>query len=64
VYQFVIWQLLPLVIVTGILGGLFSMATLYLIKKFIAHTKTKVICFIDRLLIDLFRDKTSNKGNH
>ena len=38
-----IWQLLPLVIVTGILGGLFSMATLYLIKKFIAHTKTKVI---------------------
>jgi hypothetical protein len=38
-----IWQLLPLMIVAGILGGLFSMATLYLIKKFIAHTKTKVI---------------------
>ena len=38
-----IWQLLPLAIVAGFFGGLFSRATLYLIKKFIAHTKTKVI---------------------
>jgi H+/Cl- antiporter ClcA len=32
-----------LAIVAGIFGGLFSRATLHLIKKFIAHTKTKVI---------------------
>jgi H+/Cl- antiporter ClcA len=38
-----IWQLLPLAIITGIFGGLFARAMLYLIKKFIAHTKTKVI---------------------
>ncbi|BBB22903.1 chloride channel protein [Abyssogena phaseoliformis symbiont OG214] len=38
-----IWQLLPLAIFSGILGGLFSKTILYLIKKFIAHTKTKVV---------------------
>lgn len=38
-----IWQLLPLAIVAGFFGGLFSRATLYLIGKFITHSKIKVI---------------------
>ena len=38
-----IWQLIPLAILAGIVGGLFSKATLYLIEKFISHTKFRVI---------------------
>jgi H+/Cl- antiporter ClcA len=38
-----IWQLVPLAIIAGIAGGLFSRATLYLITKFISHTKARVI---------------------
>ncbi|WXT99657.1 MAG: H(+)/Cl(-) exchange transporter ClcA [Catillopecten margaritatus gill symbiont] len=38
-----IWQLLPLAIIVGILGGLFSRATLYLINKLIIDNKTKVL---------------------
>ncbi|CAC9589026.1 Chloride channel protein [uncultured Gammaproteobacteria bacterium] len=38
-----IWQLIPLAILAGISGGLFSKATLYLIEKFISHTKARVI---------------------
>ncbi len=51
-----IWQLLPLAIFSGILGGLFSKTILYLIKKFMAHTKTKVIvaALILGLIIALF----------
>ncbi|WP_190600176.1 chloride channel protein [Candidatus Vesicomyidisocius sp. SY067_SCS001] len=51
-----IWQLLPLVILSGILGGLFSKITLYLIKIFTAYTKIKVIiiALILGLIIALF----------
>ena len=38
-----VWQLLPLAILAGILGGLFSKSTLFLINKFITHSKLKVI---------------------
>ncbi|HIM54911.1 MAG TPA: chloride channel protein [Gammaproteobacteria bacterium] len=38
-----VWQLLPLAILAGILGGLFSKTTLFLINKFITHSKLKVI---------------------
>ena len=37
------WQLLPLAILAGILGGLFSKTMLFLVQKFITHTKIKVI---------------------
>ena len=38
-----IWQLVPLAIITGVLGGLFSKLTLYLINKFISHSRARVI---------------------
>lgn len=38
-----VWQLLPLAILAGVLGGLFSKTTLFLINKFITHSKLKVI---------------------
>ncbi len=38
-----IWQLIPLAIIAGVAGGIFSKATLYLIAKFISHTKARVI---------------------
>jgi H+/Cl- antiporter ClcA len=38
-----IWQLIPLAILAGIVGGLFSKAVIYLITKFISHTKARVI---------------------
>ena len=38
-----IWQLIPLAILAGILGGIFSKTALYLIQKFITHSKVKVI---------------------
>lgn len=38
-----IWQLVPLAIIAGVLGGLFSKLTLYLINKFISHSKARVI---------------------
>jgi len=38
-----IWQLVPLAILAGFLGGIFSKATLYLVNKFITHTKFRVI---------------------
>ena len=38
-----VWQLLPLAILAGVLGGLFSKYTLFLINKFITHSKLKVI---------------------
>ena len=38
-----IWQLIPLAIITGVLGGLFAKTTLYLINKFISHSKARVI---------------------
>jgi H+/Cl- antiporter ClcA len=38
-----IWQLLPLAILAGVLGGLFSKTTLYLINKLITHSKFRVI---------------------
>ena len=38
-----VWQLLPLAILAGVLGGLFSKSTLFLINKFITHSKLKVI---------------------
>ena len=38
-----IWQLLPLAILLGILGGAFARASLYLIKKFMFGKHTKVI---------------------
>ena len=38
-----VWQLLPLAILAGVLGGLFSKSTLFLINKFITHSKVKVI---------------------
>ncbi len=37
------WQLLPLAILAGVLGGLFSRSTLFLINKFITHSRLKVI---------------------
>ncbi len=51
-----IWQLIPLVILSGILGGLFSKITLYLIKIFTVYTKIKVImiALILGLIIALF----------
>ncbi|MDB3869432.1 chloride channel protein [Candidatus Thioglobus sp.] len=38
-----IWQLIPLAILAGIVGGLFSRSILYLITRFISHTKARVI---------------------
>ena len=38
-----VWQLLPLAILAGILGGLFSKSALFLINKFITHSKLKII---------------------
>ena len=38
-----IWQLIPLAILAGIVGGLFSKAVIYLITKFISHNKARVI---------------------
>ncbi len=38
-----IWQLLPLILISAILGGLFTKATLYLIKKLTTHSKAKII---------------------
>ena len=38
-----VWQLLPLAILAGVLGGLFSKTTLFLINKFITHSKLKII---------------------
>jgi Chloride channel protein EriC len=37
------WQLLPLAILAGVLGGLFSRSTLFLINKFITHSRLKVV---------------------
>ncbi|WP_428086264.1 chloride channel protein [Candidatus Thioglobus sp.] len=41
-YSFV-WQLIPLAIIAGVIGGLFSRAALYLIRKFVSHTRARVI---------------------
>ena len=38
-----VWQLLPLAILAGVLGGLFSKSALFLINKFITHSKLKII---------------------
>ena len=38
-----VWQLIPLAILSGIVGGLFSKIILYLITRFISHTKARVI---------------------
>ncbi len=37
-----IWQLLPLTVIVGILGGLFSRITLYFVQKLIINSKIKV----------------------
>ena len=37
-----IWQLIPMAIVAGILGGLFAKIMVVLVRKFIVHTKLKV----------------------
>ncbi|SMM99265.1 Chloride channel protein [uncultured Candidatus Thioglobus sp.] len=38
-----IWQLIPLAIIMGILGGLFARATLYFMDKLMTNKKSKVI---------------------
>ncbi len=38
-----VWQLIPLAILAGILGGIFSKLTLYFINKLITNSKIKVI---------------------
>ncbi|WP_369178543.1 chloride channel protein [Candidatus Thiodubiliella endoseptemdiera] len=38
-----VWQLLPLTVVVGILGGLFSRITLYFVQKLIINSKIKVL---------------------
>ncbi len=38
-----VWHLLPLAILAGIFGGLFSRSTLFFINKFITHSKLRVI---------------------
>jgi len=38
-----VWQLVPLAIIAGVLGGFFSKSILYLINKFISHSKARVI---------------------
>ena len=38
-----IWQLVPLAIVAGLLGGLFAKIMVVLVRKFIVHTKVKVL---------------------
>ncbi len=38
-----VWQLAPLAVIVGVLGGLFSKSTLYLINKFITHSKARVV---------------------
>lgn len=38
-----IWQLIPLAIVAGLMGGLFAKIMVVLVRKFIVHTKAKVI---------------------
>ena len=51
-----IWQLIPLAIITGVLGGIFSRTTLYLINKLITHNKLKILitAFIFGFIIALF----------
>ncbi|WP_122951181.1 chloride channel protein [Bathymodiolus thermophilus thioautotrophic gill symbiont] len=38
-----IWQLLPMAIVVGVLGGLFSRMTIYFINKLVANNKTQIL---------------------
>ena len=38
-----IWQFIPLAIVAGLLGGLFAKIMVVLVRKFIVHTKAKVL---------------------
>lgn len=38
-----IWQLLPLAIITGILGGIFSKTTLYFVHKLVINSKIRVL---------------------
>ena len=38
-----IWQLIPLAIVAGLLGGTFAKIMVVLVRKFIVHTKAKVL---------------------
>ncbi|SMN13343.1 Chloride channel protein [Bathymodiolus heckerae thiotrophic gill symbiont] len=38
-----VWQLFPLAIIAGVLGGLFSKLSLYLMGKLIANSKVKVL---------------------
>jgi H+/Cl- antiporter ClcA len=60
---YLIWQLIPLAILTGIVGGLFSKATLYLIAKFISHSKARVItiALFLGLIIGLFNYLSAGK---
>jgi len=58
-----LWQLIPLAILTGVVGGLFSRITLYLIAKFISHSKARVIAialFLG-LIIGLFNYLSAGK---
>ncbi|MDC0390418.1 chloride channel protein [Candidatus Thioglobus sp.] len=58
-----VWQLIPLAILAGIVGGLFSKAVIYLITKFISHTKARVIAialFLG-LIIGLFNYLSEGK---
>lgn len=51
-----IWQFIPLAILSGLLGGIFSKATLFLIKKLATnkHSKVIIITFLLGVIVSLF----------
>lgn len=58
-----IWQLIPLAVLAGVVGGLFSKSILYLIAKFISHNKARVItiALFLGLIIGLFNYLSAGK---
>ena len=51
-----IWQLIPLAIIAGLLGGLFSITLVFLIDKFATHTAKKILitALIIGIIVALF----------
>jgi H+/Cl- antiporter ClcA len=65
-----LWQLIPLAIMAGVLGGIFAKATLYLIKNLTFKNKTKTLVvvallgLIVALLNWLSEGETAGSGHH
>lgn len=63
------WQVLPLAILTGILGGIFAKSSLYLITKFMFGNKFKVVLLSALLgffvaLLNYFSDAQTSGSGH